>query len=106
MLDEYKKKLKETETSNDPSEAALKEMLEKMVDRLTVLLQKEETKDSINSDVEWKNPPVVPLQWNGTTGGFLNFFMKIRQNSQGYKLYKMTKAPKPLRFQGFLYGGR
>ena len=52
LLDEYKKKLKETETSNDPSEAALKEMLEKMVDRLTVLLQKEETKDSINSDVE------------------------------------------------------
>ena len=30
LLDEYKKKLKETETSNDPSEAALKEMLEKM----------------------------------------------------------------------------
>lgn len=52
LLDEYKKELKETETSNDPSEAALKEMLGKMVDRLTVLLQKEETKDSINSDVE------------------------------------------------------
>ena len=52
LLDEYKKELKETETSNDPSKAALKEMLERMIDQLTVLIQKEETKDSINSDVE------------------------------------------------------
>lgn len=52
LLDDYQKALKETETSDDPSEAALKKMLEKMVDKLTVLIQKEETKDSINSDVE------------------------------------------------------
>ena len=54
LLDEYKKELKETETSidSDPSKTAIKEMLEKMVDQLTVLIQKEETKDSINSDVE------------------------------------------------------
>ena len=52
LLNEYKKELKETETSNDPSKAALKEMLERMIDQLTVLIQKEETKDSINSDVE------------------------------------------------------
>ena len=48
LLDEYKKELKETETSK----TAIKEMLEKMVDQLTVLIQKEETKNSINSDVE------------------------------------------------------
>ena len=52
MLDDYKKELKKTETSNDPSKAAIKEMLERMIDQLTVLIQKEETKDSINSDVE------------------------------------------------------
>lgn len=52
LLDEYKKELKETETSNDPSKAAIKEMLERMIDQLTDLIQKEETKDSINSDVE------------------------------------------------------
>lgn len=52
LLDDYKKALKETETSNDPSKAAIKEMLERMIDQLTVLIQKEETKDSINSDVE------------------------------------------------------
>ena len=54
LLDEYKKELKKTETSidSDPSKTAIKEMLEKMVDQLTVLIQKEETKNSINSDVE------------------------------------------------------
>lgn len=52
MLDDYKKELKKTETSNDPSKAAIKEMLERMIDQLTVLIQKEETKDSINSDIE------------------------------------------------------
>ena len=52
MLDDYKKELKKTETSNDPSKAAIKEMLERMIDQVTVLIQKEETKDSINSDVE------------------------------------------------------
>ena len=46
----------------------------------------------------------MPLRENGKTGGFLNFFMKFWQNSQGCKLYKMTKAPKPLQFQGFLTG--
>ena len=51
MLDDYKKELKKTETSNDPSKAAIKEMLERMIDQLTVLIQKEETKDSINSDI-------------------------------------------------------
>ena len=48
----------------------------------------------------------MPLQWNGKTGGFLNFFMKFRQNRQVVLLAKMTKAPKPLQFQGFLTGGR
>lgn len=54
LLDEYKKELKEAETSigSDPSKTAIKEMLEKMIDKLTVLIQKEETKNSINSDVE------------------------------------------------------
>lgn len=52
ILDDYKKELKKTETSNDPSQAAIKEMLERMIDQLTDLIQKEETKDSINSDVE------------------------------------------------------
>ena len=52
MLDDYKKELKKTETSNDPSKAAIKEMLERMIDHFTVLIQKEETKDSINSDIE------------------------------------------------------
>ena len=52
ILDDYKKELKKTETSNDPSQAAIKEMLERMIDKLTDLIQKEETKDSINSDVE------------------------------------------------------
>lgn len=52
MLDDYKKELKKTETNNDPSKAAIKEMLERMIDQLTVLIQKEETKDSINSDIE------------------------------------------------------
>ena len=52
ILDDYIKELKKTETSNDPSQAAIKEMLERMIDQLTDLIQKEETKDSINSDVE------------------------------------------------------
>lgn len=52
ILDDYKKELKKTETSNDPSQAAIKEMLERMIDQLTDLIQKKETKDSINSDVE------------------------------------------------------
>ena len=46
----------------------------------------------------------MPLRWNGKTGGFLNFFMKFRQIRQDALLYKITKAPKPLRFQGFLTG--
>ena len=51
-----------------------------------------------NSKAVWtiKNPPALPLQWNGKTGGFLNFFMKFRQNRQTALLHKITKAPKPL----------
>lgn len=52
ILDDYKKELKKTETSNDSSKAAIKEMLERMINQLTDLIQKEETKDSINNDVE------------------------------------------------------
>ena len=54
LLNEYKKELKETEKyiNSDPSKIAIKEMLEKMIEQLTILNEKEEIKDSINSDTK------------------------------------------------------
>ena len=45
------------------------------------------------SGLDWGT---IIFQRNGKTGGFLNFFIKFRQNRQPALLYKITKAPKPL----------
>lgn len=66
--------------------------MEKVIEQLEILIQNEETQKQF----EQKNPPALPLQWNGKTGGFLNFFIKFRQNRQPALLYRITKAPKPL----------